>query len=127
MLSSRMLATIAGVVACAPAFAVNEIRVGPFLQDAEPNSVWVVWETTEGGTPQVEFGLTAALGSSVTGTSEASQGTAAIHNARLVGLVGLWGCEEFLRKGSPYSVEFALVPCHTRVPPPTGGVTGILP
>ncbi len=86
MLSSRMLATIAGVVACAPAFAANEIRVGPFLQDAEPNSVWVVWETTEGGTPQVEFGLTAALGSSVTGTSEASQGTAAIHNARLVGL-----------------------------------------
>ena len=84
-------------LAAAPAYAqvppcgggppLVSIRVGPFLQDAEPDSITVVWETDGAdGVPSVEYGPTEMLGSTASGSSEASDGGAWIHRATLTGL-----------------------------------------
>ena len=63
------------------------IEVGPFLQDAEPDAITVVWETDGAdGAPSVEYGSTPALGSAAVGSSETSSGAAQIHSATLTSL-----------------------------------------
>ena len=62
------------------------VRVQPFLQQAEPTSIWVVWETTSGDQSRVLYGRTDGLGSSVDGESIPSEGDARIHQTRVAGL-----------------------------------------
>ncbi len=64
----------------------QSIKVQPYLQDANPNTIRILWETTEGDESIVEWGLTATLGNSTSGTSEISSGTAQIHDVLLEGL-----------------------------------------
>ncbi len=64
----------------------QSIKVQPYLQDANPNSIRILWETTEGEESVVEWGLTPALGNNTSGTSELSSGTAQIHDVLLDGL-----------------------------------------
>jgi hypothetical protein len=109
-MSPRSLYFAAGIAGAAcvvhSALAAVEIRVGPFLQDAEPSSLWIVWETTEPGASVVEYGLTAALGSSSSGTSAASQGTGAIHNVQLTGLTPDTGYHYRVRTGAAVSATY---------------------
>lgn len=64
----------------------QSIRVGPVLQDANPDRVWVMWETT-GFTPSVvEYGQSTRLGQDAVGSSGLSQGGARIHHALMSGL-----------------------------------------
>jgi len=65
----------------------GDIHLGPFLQNATPDGIWVVWETTEGQESLVEYGLTPELGSVATGQSIPSVGAARIHHTQLTGLV----------------------------------------
>ena len=61
--------------------------VQPYLQDAEPQRMTVLWETTAGSESTVQYGLTSALGSSATGTAFTSSGTNQIHTVTLSGLL----------------------------------------
>lgn len=76
---------ITAVLALVPASvcAAQSIRVGPYLQDAEPDSIWVMWETTSGDESIVEYGRTGALGSVATGTAVPSFSRARIHEVQL--------------------------------------------
>ena len=48
----------------------QSIKVEPYLQDANPNSISILWETDGQGEPVVEWGLTEELGNISFGTSE---------------------------------------------------------
>lgn len=64
----------------------QSIKVKPFLQDAQPNSIYVVWETDSGEESIVEWGLTQSLGNTSTGTVTASNGSARIHTVLIENL-----------------------------------------
>ena len=46
------------------------IKVQPYLQDASPNSIYILWETDSMDESIVEWGLTSALGNITNGTTE---------------------------------------------------------
>lgn len=63
-----------------------EILVQPFLQDARPDSVWVVWESDTDGIATVDFGTTESMGSAAMAEHEASPHGTWVHSALLTGL-----------------------------------------
>ena len=62
------------------------IKVQPYLQNAMPNSIHILWETDEGEESMVEWGPIESLGDTTSGTSFINQGTARIHDVKLEGL-----------------------------------------
>jgi hypothetical protein len=71
------------------AFTVNAqtLLVQPYLQDAEPTRMTILWETTAGAESTVQYGLTASLGSTASGTAFTSSGTNQLHTVTIQGLV----------------------------------------
>jgi hypothetical protein len=61
----------------------QSIKVQPYLQNASPNSVFILWETDSLTESIVEWGLTDGLGNMTVGTSSNSVGTAQIHEVKL--------------------------------------------
>lgn len=57
-----------------------ELRVGPYLQNFTPNSITVMWETTQSTKGWVEYGPSAALGTRVDGAETAT------HEIEITGL-----------------------------------------
>ena len=64
----------------------QNINVGPYLQDAEPNSITVMWETSSGEESTVEWGETANLGNTTSGIFITGSGFSRIHITALSGL-----------------------------------------
>ena len=64
----------------------QSIYVQPYLQDAEPDRMTILWETTSGTESTVQYGATAGLGLSMSGTSFASNGAYRMHSVTLTGL-----------------------------------------
>ncbi|RXG11318.1 3',5'-cyclic AMP phosphodiesterase CpdA [Leeuwenhoekiella aestuarii] len=65
----------------------NSFLVHPYLQDAEPTSIRIKWETEFKGESIVEWGLTAKLGNKTTGTSsKVNFGESRLHEVQLTGL-----------------------------------------
>ena len=62
------------------------IKVNPYLQDATPHSIVIMWETDTNEESTVEWGLTDALGEEISGTAFFSEGNARIHQVELSGL-----------------------------------------
>jgi Calcineurin-like phosphoesterase/Purple acid Phosphatase, N-terminal domain len=62
------------------------IKVQPYLQNASPNSIYILWETDEGDESTVEWGITETLGNTTSGTSIETVGTARVHEVKLEGL-----------------------------------------
>lgn len=62
------------------------IKVNPYLQDATPNSIYILWETDSISESIVEWGLTDTLGSITIGTGINSFGDAMIHEVKLESL-----------------------------------------
>lgn len=60
--------------------------VKPYLQNAEPNSIHIMWESSTSGTSTVEYGVSNALGSTATGSSITGFGLSKIHDVELTGL-----------------------------------------
>ncbi|WNJ17868.1 fibronectin type III domain-containing protein [Pontibacter sp. G13] len=60
--------------------------VQPYLQHATPASIKVMWETAAAGTSIVQWGTTASLGNTATGTSATGNGNSRIHTVQLTGL-----------------------------------------
>ena len=63
-----------------------EVRVGPFLQDAEPTSVWVVWETVGEAPSRVRYGSSGRTRRVATGDSIPGKDGSRIHHVQLTGL-----------------------------------------
>ncbi len=63
------------------------IRVGPFLQQGTPTSIWIVWETTSGDESRVDYGTSEALGSSANGEVGPGKDATRIHQTQLTGLI----------------------------------------
>ncbi len=85
-MNTQQLLALGALILSAPALA-QSIRVGPVLQDASPERMWIMWETTSSAPSVVEYGLTPALGMSATGSSGASQNGARIHHTMMGGLL----------------------------------------
>lgn len=68
------------------AITAQTIKVNPYLQDASPHSIYILWETNFGEESIVEWGLTEELGNTAEGTSETSFLTAQIHTVFVEGL-----------------------------------------
>ena len=62
------------------------IRIQPYLQDASPNSIHILWETDSGEESTVEWGLSEELGFETTGIAYPSNGNAQVHEVQLTGL-----------------------------------------
>lgn len=65
---------------------VSNIRIGPYLQNATPTSIVVMWETPDEDESTVEYGLTDQLGQTQNGSVFTNQGNAKIHTVNLEGL-----------------------------------------
>jgi len=66
-------------------FSVNLI-VEPYLQNATPNSMHILWETDSDSQTLVEWGLSPFLSESTIGTSFSNYGNSKIHTAELINL-----------------------------------------
>lgn len=64
----------------------QNILVQPYLQNAAPDSVIIMWETDSGTETEVLWGPDSNLGNMATGVAAASQGGAFIHTTALPGL-----------------------------------------
>lgn len=69
-----------------PLINAQTIVVPPYLQDATPNSIRILWETDTLEESIVEWGLSEALGESTTGTSFINNAPSMIHEVQLIGL-----------------------------------------
>ncbi|MEZ4988332.1 MAG: metallophosphoesterase family protein [Saprospiraceae bacterium] len=63
--------------------SAQTIKVQPYLQDASPNSIYILWETDSLSESVVEWGLTVSLGNTTSGTAQYSVGEAMIHEVKL--------------------------------------------
>lgn len=59
------------------------ITIQPYLQDASPNDIYILWETDMEEQSIVEWGLTESLGNSTEGISYPSDGDAKIHEVHI--------------------------------------------
>lgn len=65
----------------------EKFLVKPYLQDAEPTSIKIMWETTSGEESIIEWGTTEKLGKKSTGTSsKINFGESRIHEVQITGL-----------------------------------------
>lgn len=65
----------------------SQILVQPYLQNAEPNSITIMWETSTGEESMVEWGTTPKLGKKTSGkTDKVNYGPSRIHEVELTGL-----------------------------------------
>lgn len=69
-----------------PYLSAQTIKVQPYLQDASPHSIYILWETDSLAESIVEWGLSDTLGHVTTGTAQNSVGDAMIHEVRLENL-----------------------------------------
>jgi hypothetical protein len=60
--------------------------VKPYLQNADPTSMHVMWETSSDNSTSVEYGLTNSLGTTVSGTAITGNGASQVHDVELTGL-----------------------------------------
>lgn len=66
--------------------SAQTIYIQPYLQDALPNSIYILWETDDQNNGTVEWGLTEDLGNSVTATSEVIEGAYRVNAGFVEGL-----------------------------------------
>lgn len=95
------------------------ILVQPYLQDAEPTRMSILWETTAGTQSTVEYGTTTALGSAATGTAFISSGTNNMHSVTITGLTPATRYHYRVITGSAVSAVFTF-----RTPAPASAEEG---
>lgn len=74
-------------ILCATSTILSQtITIQPYLQDANPNSIFILWETDSQEESIVEWGNTEALGNETIGIAYTSNGAANIHEVHLENL-----------------------------------------
>ncbi len=73
---------------CSPlSFFAQNIVVKPYLQDVEPTSLFIMWETDNSGAGEIEWGVDPFnLNQTFTSTSTSGSGNSRIHQVQLSGL-----------------------------------------
>lgn len=71
---------------CCAVLQAQSLVVTPFIQDIEPTSARISWETSTGTESTVNWGTTASLGNTATGTAMTGQGSSQIHHVQITGL-----------------------------------------
>lgn len=75
-----------GILLISVASSAQNLVVKPYLQNAEPTSIHIMWETSSDNSSTVEFGITTALGTSISGTAFTGSGSSYVHDVQLTGL-----------------------------------------
>ena len=75
------------LLCCLQQLAAQNLTIQPYLQDADPHTISILWETDTPDDSIIEWGLTDALGNTQTGTSYPSEGDATVHEVQLHDLV----------------------------------------
>ena len=78
--------TILFLLCVANLATAQNFNIQPYLQDASPHSIFILWETNTGDESIVEWGLTNTLGNTATGTTDTIENNSIIHTVQLVGL-----------------------------------------
>jgi phosphodiesterase/alkaline phosphatase D-like protein len=99
------------------------IVVEPYLQDAEPNSMVIMWETSSDNSTSVEYGLTASLGLVASGTAITGNGTSQIHTVYLTGLAPN---SRYYYKAITGTTQSAIYQFNTPALPEDESTTGIV-
>jgi hypothetical protein len=81
----RIINILLAVLAIVTLRAQN-ITIKPYLQDASPNSIYILWETDSEAESIVELGPTNGLGNESTGINYSSGGNSIIHEVKIEGL-----------------------------------------
>ena len=63
-----------------------EFVVKPYLQNATPNSIYILWETDSNSDTRVEWGTSTFLGNITSGTALYNSGNSQIHTVQLTDL-----------------------------------------
>jgi len=77
---------VLALLALSGAARAHEIVVEPYLQNASPDSIHVMWETDGGEETVVEWGATDALGQTTSGDAFTGFGASRHHHVELTGL-----------------------------------------
>ncbi|AUP80563.1 fibronectin type III domain-containing protein [Flavivirga eckloniae] len=81
------ITVLAILITCSVFAQKNSFLVQPYLQDATPNSIKIMWETALGEESIVEWGSTKKLGKKTTGTAnDINFGKSRIHEVKIQGL-----------------------------------------
>ena len=64
----------------------QQLVVQPYLQDASPDEIYVMWETDTAGSSEVEWGPDTTLANLATGNAQTGFGNSQIHTVQLTGL-----------------------------------------
>ena len=81
----RSLLLVVFSIATFNAFSQNLV-VKPYLQNAEPTSMHVMWETSTSGASEVQYGITNTLGTTIQASISTGSGISSICDAHLTGL-----------------------------------------
>lgn len=108
----NLLFSIAFFVLIANGIYAQNIKVQPYLQDASPHSIFILWETDGSDESIVEWGLTNALGNLTSGIAQPSQGNNRIHTVQLENL------ERFTKYFYRVKSENAVSAIHSFKTPP---------
>lgn len=60
--------------------------VKPYLQNAEPTSIHIMWETSSDNSTSIEFGTSNSLGTTISGSASTGFGASQVHDVELTGL-----------------------------------------
>ena len=81
-----MIKIILYIICIGILFPVNLV-VQPYLQDATPNSMHILWETDSDSQSIVEWGMYAFLSETTSGSSTSNYGNSKIHTVQLTNLL----------------------------------------
>ena len=90
----------------------QEALVQPYLQNASPTSIWILWETTEGDESRVSWGSSSTLSETATGTVKSTLIDSRLHSVELDNLMPSTHYQYRVHTGSYQSeiVEFTTPP-----------------
>lgn len=85
--STRMrLSLLFSILLISSGLNAQNMVVKPYLQNAEPTSIHIMWETDSDNSTSVDYGLTSSLGAVVSGSAVTGNGASRVHDVALTGL-----------------------------------------
>lgn len=82
----KKLKLVSGLIFLSGVSIGQSIVVKPYLQNAEPTSIKIMWETSSGTESTVQYGTSNALGSTENGGAENGKGSSQIHTTEISNL-----------------------------------------